>query len=60
MNFKNINPAFVVYIAGIVLLGLFCNDLKQALGGKLLFFSVVIGYLLVLRLIGHFLSKSKG
>ena len=57
MNFKNINPSFIVYIVGVMLLGLFYGEVKQSLGGELLFFVCVVAYLLALRLIADFISK---
>ena len=43
----------VVYLVGVVLLGVFYQPVKSALGGGVPFVSVVIGYLLLLRLIGY-------
>ena len=43
----------VVYLVGVVLLGVFYQPVKSALGGGVLFVSVVVGYLLLLRLIGY-------
>lgn len=57
MNLQRINPSFIVYILGAMLLGYFYSDVKQALGGKLLFLAAVIAYLLVLRYIGMLVSK---
>lgn len=48
----NLNVQFVIYLLGIVLLGLFYAPVKAALGGQWLFLLSVIGYLLVLRFLG--------
>ena len=57
MNLKSINPSFIIYIVGVILLGLFYGEVKQSLGGKLLFFVCVVVYLLALRLIAELVSK---
>jgi len=57
LNLKSINPSFVIYIVGVILLGLFYGEVKQSLGGKLLFFVSIVAYLFALRLIAEFISK---
>ena len=51
------NAQFIVYLVGIVLLGLFYAPLKSALGGQWLFLLSVVGYLLALRLLGLWVAK---
>jgi hypothetical protein len=48
---------FVIYVVGVVLLGLFYAPLKAALGGEWLFLLCVVGYLLALRLLGVCVTK---
>ncbi|OHC25896.1 MAG: hypothetical protein A3J25_10035 [Pseudomonadales bacterium RIFCSPLOWO2_02_FULL_63_210] len=47
----------IVYLAGVVLLGLLYVPLKAATGGGVWFFLVAIGYLALLRLIGYGVTK---
>lgn len=47
----------VVYLVGVILLGIFYQPVKVALGGGVLFVLVVIVYLLLLRLIGYGLRR---
>jgi VIT1/CCC1 family predicted Fe2+/Mn2+ transporter len=51
------NPQFIVYLVGVVMLGLFYAPLKSALGGQWLFLLSVVGYLLALRLLGVWVAK---
>jgi hypothetical protein len=48
---------FIVYLAGVILLGLCYAPLKTFLGGEFWFFLAVVAYLLVLRGIGRFLRN---
>jgi hypothetical protein len=49
------NPSsdFVIFIIGLLPLGLFYGHLKSAFGSDGYFFIAAIGYLLVLRLLGR-------
>ena len=47
----------IVYLVGIVILGLFYEPLKAATGGRIWFVLVVVGYLTILRVIGYGLAK---
>ncbi len=51
------SPQFIVYLVGIIMLGLFYAPVKSALGGQWLFLLTVVGYLLALRLIGAWAAK---
>ena len=51
------NPQFIVYLVGVVLLGLFYAPVKTALGGQWLFLLSVVGYLLALRLFAAWVAK---
>ena len=51
------NPQFIVYLVGVVLLGLFYAPVKSALGGQWLFLLSVVGYLLALRLLAAWVGK---
>ena len=51
------NPQFIVYLIGIVLLGLFYGPVKSALGGEWLFLLAGVSYLLALRLLGAWIAK---
>lgn len=42
----------IVYLVGVTLLGVAYQPVKAALGDGVLFVSAVVGYLLLLRLIG--------
>ena len=53
----NLNVQFVIYLVGIVLLGLLYAPVKDVLGGQWLFLFAVIGYLLALRLLGVWVTK---
>ena len=54
---STLNYSWVVYLIGIFLFGLFYEQIKTALGGGILFVIVALGYLLVLRFVGDYLSK---
>jgi len=47
----------IVYLIGVSLLGVVYQPVKAALGGGVLFVSAVVGYLLLLRLIGFGLRR---
>jgi hypothetical protein len=44
---------FAVYIFGVIVLGIFYEPVKLALGGGVLFVLAVVVYLLAVRLIGY-------
>lgn len=50
---------FIVYLVGVVLLGLLYEPVKAALGGQWLFVGCVFAYLLALRLLGNLIAKGK-
>lgn len=52
------SPEFVVYLAGVALLGLLYEPVKRALGGGGLFALSAIAYLLVLRLLGWLVARA--
>lgn len=52
-------PQFIVYLVGVILLGLFYGPAKSALGGEWLFLLAVVGYLLALRLLGAWAAKAR-
>lgn len=54
MLIRYIEP--IVYLVGVLVLGLAHSSLKAAMSGPV-FFAVAIVYLLVLRLCGRFLAK---
>jgi len=54
---ESTNPSGVVYLVGIFLLGTCYYQVKEALGGGVLFVIAAIIYLAVLRLIGDFVAK---
>lgn len=47
----------IVYLVGVVILGLFYESLKTATGGRIWFILSVVGYLAILRIIGYGLAK---
>lgn len=49
--------SWMVYLIGIVLFGLTYNDLKVALGGGISFVGAALLYLVLLRVIGHFVEN---
>jgi len=51
------NVEFIVYLAGVVLLGLFYYPLKAAIQPPWLFVVVAVGWVLALRVIGRFMKK---
>lgn len=51
------SPQFIVYLVGIVVLGIFYAPLKSVLGEQWLFLTSVGGYLLALRLLGVWVAK---
>jgi len=51
------NIQIAVYFIGVFVLGLFYSHLKSATGGGFWFVLAAIGYLLLLRLIGHGITK---
>ena len=51
---------FLVYLIGIVLLGLFYAKLKQAFSSQLLFAGLGVAYLVLLRFIGRALARRYG
>lgn len=48
---------FLVYLIGVVLLGLSYEPVKTALGGQWLFVGCVLAYLVALRLLGALIAK---
>ena len=52
------SPQMMVYLVGIVGLGLFYEPIKSALGGKWVFLLAATAYLVVLRLIGSWIARS--
>jgi hypothetical protein len=50
-------PQSIVYLVGVILLGLFYGPVKSALGGQWLFLLAVVCYLLALRLLGAWVAK---
>jgi len=53
---------FLVYLVGVVILGIFYAPLKSATGGGVWFVLCAVIYLFFVRIVGHFISKyvSKG
>lgn len=51
------SPQYIVYLLGIIVLGLFYEPIKTSLGGQWLFFVSVVGYLLALRLLSAWVAK---
>ena len=56
---KRIPPQGIVYILGLVLLGLFYAPLKEALGGGAVFLAATFAYLL-LRVVAWFVVRHIG
>jgi predicted ABC-type exoprotein transport system permease subunit len=54
-----LGPQFLVYLVGIIVLGLLYVPMKSALGGQWLFVLAVVCYLLALRLLGFWLAKAR-
>lgn len=52
-----LSPQFIVYLVGVVALGLLYAPVKSALGGQWLFLLSVVGYLWALRLVGVWAAK---
>ena len=48
---------WIVYLAGIVALGLFQAQLKAAIDNGVLFVLAVLAYLILLRLLGYYLTR---
>ena len=57
---KRIPPQGIVYILGVVPLGLFYAPLKEALGGGAVFLAATFAYLLFLRVVAWFAVRQIG
>ncbi len=56
-------PEYIVYVVGLLPLGLGYGTIKSALGGQWLFLLCVLAYLIALRLLGVYVagrSRAKG
>ncbi len=51
-------PQFIIYLVGVLLLGLAYAPVKSALGSELLFLGCAVAYLLGLRLLGGFVART--
>lgn len=47
----------LVYFVGVIVLGLFYEQVKTATGGGPLFVALAIAYLVVVRVVGHFVAR---
>ena len=56
---KTLRPDFVVYIVGLLPLGIFYEPLKEQTGGGAVFFGVVVLYLTALRIVGRLVSRKR-
>ena len=54
---KVIRASAIVYLVGVVLLGLFYEKVKRETGGGALFVAAAVAYLLMLRFIGFLVEK---
>ena len=50
-------PEYIVYLVGVLALGLGYGTIKSALGGQWLFVVCVLAYLLTLRLLGVYVAR---
>ncbi len=48
---------WIIYLAGVVVLGLFQAQAKAAIDNGVLFVLAVLAYLVLLRLLGYYLTK---
>lgn len=49
---------FIIYVLGLIPLGLFYEPIKEALGGRWLFLAFGVAYLVGLRLIGSLVART--
>ena len=50
---------FLIYLVGILVLGVFYGPVKSALGSQWLFLLAVVGYLSALRLLGVWVARAR-